>query len=226
MLKERELETLRQIARGIAGQFGPNCEVVIHEISDRSADSSIVAIENGHVTGRKVGDGPSHVVLEQLGHENDAAEDQVAYLTRTKDGKLLKSTSMYIRDADGRVAAILGINFDISMLQMLDTGLHNFIVPDEQRQQEPEKITLNVSDLLDDLIRQADELVGKPVALMTREDKVKAIRYLNKTGALMITRSGDKIARHFGISKYTLYSYLDGMKTGGETHEKNRSDDL
>ena len=48
------------------------------------------------------------------------------------------------------------------------------------------------------------------------DDKVKAIRYLSKSGALMITKSGDKIAKHFGISKYTLYSYLDNSKTGGE----------
>ena len=63
--------------------------------------------------------------------------------------------------------------------------------------------------------RQADELVGKPVALMTKDDKVKAIRYLSNSGALLITKSGDKIAKHFGISKYTLYSYLDNSKTGG-----------
>lgn len=53
----RLLDMLGQIAKGIAAQFGPNCEVVVHEISDKSAYSSIVAIENGHVSGRKVGDG-------------------------------------------------------------------------------------------------------------------------------------------------------------------------
>ena len=83
------LDLLEQIAKAIAAQFGSNCEVVIHELSGKSAYSSIVAIENGHVTGRKVGDGPSHVVLEQLGHEDDSAKDQLAYLTRTKDGKIL-----------------------------------------------------------------------------------------------------------------------------------------
>ena len=51
------LEMLEQIAKAIAAQFGSNCEVVIHELSGKSAYSSIVAIENGHVTGRKVGDG-------------------------------------------------------------------------------------------------------------------------------------------------------------------------
>ena len=215
MLSQQSMDALKQIAKGIALQFGANCEVVIHEISDKSAYSSIVAIENGHVTGRKVGDGPSHVVLEQLGHEDDNVRDQFGYLTRTKDGKSLKSTSVYIRDESGRVAAILGINYDISMMQMLDGALHAFITPDQPERKEPERITLNVADLLDDLIRQADELVGKPVALMTKDDKVKAIRYLNSTGALLITKSGDKIAKHFSISKYTLYSYLDTSKTGG-----------
>lgn len=215
MLNQAEMDALKQIARGIAQQFGANCEVVIHEISDKSAYSSVVAIENGHVTGRKVGDGPSHVVLEQLGRGDNQVADQVAYLTRTKDGKILKSTSIYIRDAEGNVAAILGINYDISTLQMFESNLHSFITVDQQIQREPERITLSVSELLDDLIRQADELVGKPVALMTKDDKVKAIRYLNSSGALLITKSGDKIAKHFGISKYTLYSYLDTNKTGG-----------
>ena len=199
------LELLEQIAKAIAAQFGSNCEVVLHELSGKSAYSSIVAIENGHVTGRKVGDGPSHVVLEQ----------QLGYLTRTKDGKILKSSSVYIRDETGKVTGILGINYDISMMQLFENSLHDFISADQQASREPERITLNVADLLDDLIRQADELVGKPVALMTKDDKVKAIRYLSNSGALLITKSGDKIAKHFGISKYTLYSYLDNSKTGG-----------
>ena len=58
------------MARGLAAQFGSNCEVVVHEISERSTSHSVVAIENGHVSGRKLGDGPSQVVLEQLGKGN------------------------------------------------------------------------------------------------------------------------------------------------------------
>lgn len=216
MLSQKEMDNLKQIAKAIAGQFGKNCEVVIHEISDKSAYSSIVAIENGHVTGRKIGDGPSHVVIEQLGRGDDDAADEVGYLTRTPDGKILKSTSIYIRDEAGKIGAILGINFDISMMQMAQDSLCDFICPQQSQQKEPERITLNVADLLDDLIRQADELIGKPVALMTKDDKARAVRFLSNSGALMITKSGDKIAKHFGISKYTLYSYLDSSKTGGE----------
>ena len=68
MLRESERETLCRIAKAIAAQFGSNCEVVVHEISECSTSNSIIAIENGHVSGRKLGDGPSQVVLEQLGN--------------------------------------------------------------------------------------------------------------------------------------------------------------
>ena len=55
---------------------------------------------------------------------------------------------------------------------------------------------------------------GKPVALMNKDDKVRAIRFLNESGAFLVTKSGDKVAKYFGISKYTLYSYIDANKDG------------
>ncbi|MGL6217352.1 MAG: helix-turn-helix domain-containing protein, partial [Lacrimispora sphenoides] len=39
-----------------------------------------------------------------------------------------------------------------------------------------------------------------------------AIQYLNDAGAFLITRSGDKVSNYFGISKFTLYSYMDTNK--------------
>lgn len=44
MLSEGEMNTLRQLAKAIASQFGSACEVVVHELSERSAYNSIVAI--------------------------------------------------------------------------------------------------------------------------------------------------------------------------------------
>ena len=97
MLKDSEFETLQKLAKGIAAQFGSDCEGVGHRLSEETMEHSIVAIENGHVTGRKVGDGPSHVVLEQLGKKIDPnLNDHLCYLTRTRDGKLLKSSSINI----------------------------------------------------------------------------------------------------------------------------------
>ena len=65
-METKRLESLKQIADGIAAQFGSNCEVVIHEVSSSRMDHSIVYIVNGHVSGRKIGDGASQVALEQM----------------------------------------------------------------------------------------------------------------------------------------------------------------
>ena len=219
MLKNFELDALKKIAKGVAAQFGANCEVVIHEISPNSAEHSIIAIENGHVTGRKVGDSSSQVVLEQIGKTLDAesAEDRFCYLTKTPGGKLLKSSTTYIRDEQGKVAALFCINFDVSSLNMAANVLQELAAP-QDLQSAPERISPNVNDVLDDLIEHSTRLIGKPVELMTKDDKMRAIRFLSERGALLITKSGDKIAKHFGISKYTLYSYLD------QKQEEKRND--
>ena len=208
-----KLELLRQVAAGIAAQFGSNCEVAIHDLS-RDPDRSIVFIANGHVSGRKVGDGASNVVMEQLRTQDPEPKDHLCYLTKTPDGKILKSSTVYIRDRKGKVSAILAINYDISRLILMEEALHDLVSTGEEVPAEPERIT-NVNDLLDELIQQSVALVGKPAAVMNKEDKVKAIQFLSQNGAFLITKSGDKVAKYFGISKYTLYSYIDMNKQEG-----------
>ena len=48
-LESNRLEMLKQIADALAAQFGPNCEVVIHDLSAQNAEHPIVYIVNGHV---------------------------------------------------------------------------------------------------------------------------------------------------------------------------------
>ena len=210
-----KLEMLRQVAVGIAAQLGSGCEAVVHDLS-KHPDHSIVAIVNGHVSGRKVGDGASNVVMEQLENNDQSPKDHLCYLMKTPDGKILKSSTVYIRNSKGKVSAILAINYDISKLMIVEDAVRELISTPEPQQTEPEKI-VNINDVLDDLIQQSVALVGKPAALMTKEDKMKAIRFLNRNGAFLVTRSGDKIAKYFGISKYTLYSYIDTKQEGKNT---------
>ncbi|MEM1484215.1 helix-turn-helix transcriptional regulator [Oscillospiraceae bacterium PP1C4] len=203
------LNFLKQLAKGISQQFGSNCEVVVHDLSDNNVDSSIVAIENGHVTSRKVGDGPSHVVLEALHGDRSNLQDHLNYLTKTKDGKILKSSTIYVRDEYGDATGIFSINYDITSLLMVEDALKSLTVSEQPAEKEPERISQNVNDLLEELIEQSVRNVGKPVALMNKDDKIKAIQFLNNTGAFLITKSGDKVSKYFSISKYTLYSYID-----------------
>lgn len=205
------LTILKQIATAIAEQFGPDCEVVIHDLKTKNPEHSIVFIINGHISNRQIGDGPSSVVFDALHKNPESLEDSSGYLMKTSDGRILKSSTIFIRDNKSVIHYILGINFDITKLTMIDSALHALVTPVNE-DVKPKEITRSVNDLLDQLIEQSVELVGKPVALMNKDDKVTAIQFLNDAGAFLITKSGDKVANYFGISKYTLYSYIDVNK--------------
>ena len=198
-----------RLAKAIAQQFGSNCEVVVHDLESNDPESSIVAIENGHVSGRQIGDGPSYVVLDALKGDRSNLQDHLAYLTKTKDGKILKSSTIYIRDDFGMARGIFSINYDITLMLSMENALRAFTATDEP---EAAPISRSVSDLLDELITQSVEVVGKPPALMSKEEKIRAIQFLNDSGAFLITKSGDKVCKFFGISKYTLYSYIEEAK--------------
>ena len=210
-MEDLTFTTLKQLARGLAGQFGSNCEIVIHDLSKEHIDNSIVHIENGHVTGRKLGGGPSNAVIEAIRKSPDDLKDQYAYLTRTDNGRILKSTTVYIKGEDGRPRYVFAINYDITNLLALESTIKSLTALNENDSpgSAPTHIPMDVNQLLDELIAQSVELVGVPVAYMTKEDKIKAIQFLNDSGAFLITKSGDKVSKFFGISKYTLYSYVN-----------------
>ncbi|MDO4573178.1 MAG: helix-turn-helix transcriptional regulator [Clostridia bacterium] len=207
-----DLDFLKRLAEGLAIQFGESCEVLVHDLRGDDAAHTIVAIENGHVSMRNAGDGASRTALEAMQRRNDPElRDSFGYLTKTRDGRILKSSTLHIRNAEGVVEGLLSINYDITELLMAERAVST-LLNHKQEARAPERIPTNVNDLLDDLIEQSVAMVGKPVAMMNKEDKIAAIQFLSRAGAFLVTKSGDKVSKYFGISKYTLYSYIDAKK--------------
>ena len=210
------LGLLKQLSAAVAAEFGQNCEVVVHDVSGAHRAHTIVAIENGHVSSRALGDGPSRVVWEALRTDPKKLRDHLCYLTQTEDGRILRSSTVFVRDSAGeKVAAVFAINYDITSMVLAEGVLKELTTTPEAGDQ-PEKIVQNVNDLLDELIRQSVALTGKPVALMTKEDKVRALQFLNDAGAFLITKSSEKVCKFFGITKYALYRAIDASGQNGE----------
>ena len=206
------LDFLKQLAHGLAIQFGSSCEIAIHDLKTKDLEKSIVYIENGHVSNRQTGDGPSGIVLETLQSDPSTIHDKLSYLTKTEDGRILKSSTFYIRDDDGSISCIFSLNYDITAFTAASTAIQSLIATKDNLPDltgdSPRQITHNVNELLDLLIEQAVAKVGKPVAMMNKDDKVAVVQYLDHAGAFLITKSGDKVSSYLGISKFTLYSYM------------------
>ena len=206
------LDFLKQLAHGLAIQFGSSCEIAIHDLKTKDLEKSIVYIENGHISNRQTGDGPSGIVLETLQSDPSTIHDKLSYLTKTEDGRILKSSTFYIRDDDGSISYIFSLNYDITAFTAASTAIQSLIATKDKLPDltgdSPRQITHNVNELLDLLIEQAVAKVGKPVAMMNKDDKVAVVQYLDHAGAFLITKSGDKVSSYLGISKFTLNSYM------------------
>lgn len=200
-----EMTFFRSLLKMLASQWGEICEIVLHDWS-QGYEKTIVAIENSHITGRQVGDCGSNLGLEVMrGTVEDG--DRYNYVTQTEKGKTLKSSTMYIKDNNGKAIGALCINVDISNLITAQRALEDLVLP--EKNDVTEYFASNVNDLLGFLIRESIQKVGKPVNTMTKEDKIEMLKYLDEKGAFLISKSGAKICKVMDISKYTLYSYLD-----------------
>ena len=71
---------------------------------------------------------------------------------------------------------------------------------------------------------QISNVLGRrnPVEKLTKADKLKFLDYLDKKGAFLISKSGDRVCDHLHISKFTLYKYLEivrGENNGSDLDE-------
>ena len=148
MNNDYSFDFLKRLAKGISAQFGRNCEVVIHDLSSGNIDYPIIFIENGDVTHRTTSTSASRVVLNALKHVSEPLEDKLNYITKTHDGKILKSSTIYIRDNDNKPIGIFSINYDITELTIAKNCIDSLISHKEDID-DADKIPQNVNQLLD-----------------------------------------------------------------------------
>ena len=229
----------QQLLSMLENQFGNRCEIILHDLT-KEYDHTIVDIRNGHITNRKIGDCGSNLGLEVLrGTVQDG--NRYNYVVTTRDGKILRSSTLYIRNSNDEVVGCLCINTDITETVRFEEFLKQYnqynpstaqmygqTVP-AAMQGEPvqsqahtvsdtgEVFANDVSQVLEYLISEADRLIGKPVAQMKREDKIEFIRFLDKKGAFLITKASEKVYEHLKISRFTLYNYLDAVRRDSDS---------
>lgn len=221
--RERKLvvETLKGIVEGLQRIIGRNVEIVLHDLS--RPGHSVVAIANGQITGRSVGSpiisGPfDDVALERLMSGEDVGSGEAYsivsdYRTRARTGRELDSTSIVLRDETGRAYAAFCINADRSKLRELETLVRGFVGAEaSEAEAESDADTSNVDGLVNEIIQSGIASTGKQVAAMSREDKVEAVRYMNGRGLFLIRSSVDLVASSLGVSRFTIYNYLDELK--------------
>jgi hypothetical protein len=137
-----------------------------------------------------------------------------------------------IVDADGTVVASFGsaetagarpsriglpgstcsvaLEIDVAALRGADRVLHDLAgAPSDAAIGLP-----NLERALDDLLVAGVASIGQPIAEMSRAQKQLLVKFLDERGAFALRKSVEAVADVLGVSRFTVYNYLDASRAG------------
>lgn len=217
--QERQLTlTVLKAALQALGSVAPrNLEILLHDLDN--PEHSVIAIVNGHLSGRRVGS-PILAAPEQdqgfkalmhAGRTQDGCEPVVLpdYPTTLK-GRTLRSATAIFRDSGGHPFASLCVNTDITGLDAAMTFLQHFqplgALPDTHPPREAADMTLLMSEIIQDSLQRSGR--GR----MNKQAKVEAVRVMQERGLFIVKGGVEKAADALGVTRYTIYNYLEQLR--------------
>ena len=202
------LEAMKLIVEGLRDAIGPDCEVVLHDLRDTR--STIIALA-GDLTHRDIGGPPTDLLLRLL-HEGKTDEHAVNYEARSDDGKMLRSSTLFLKDETGATVGSLCINVDITYAQHFKHWISSFCEVRELFASDTapsERFPRDVHTVLETALSEAIESVGVPVVALRKQDRLRIVEILASKGIFSIRSSLVYVARRLNVSRATIYNYLE-----------------
>lgn len=196
------LQQLKQVADGLGKTFAPFCEVVVHDLLDPA--HAVLAIHN-NLSGREVGDPATELGLARI---MDPEFDQVLanYPNRFSDGRQAKSTSVGIKDSNGRYVAALCMNIDLTVFQGFQGMLSQFATL-EKEGAAPETLDPVGAEAIRSRIDQFAARMATTARALKAEDRRVLVKELKAAGLLDVRRAMNVVAAHLGVSRASVYNY-------------------
>ncbi|MFW5787940.1 MAG: helix-turn-helix transcriptional regulator [Halanaerobiales bacterium] len=205
---KKELKSFIPVVKGLGKTLGKHFEIVLH---DMTREASIVAIENSHISDRKVGDKAPELLKNMLNSIKEDEDMVLNYVIKTEEGRPLKSSTILIRDDDNQIIGAFCINIDLTNIKIAQKFLNELSDIEEEKSLR-DKFPEDVEDFLEIVIQNSLEEVDKPVHLLTKEDKLKIVEYLDENNAFSIKDTINTLAQELNVSRYTIYNYLDEVR--------------
>lgn len=196
--------------------LGANTEIILHDIINY--EHSIVHIINGHISNRKIGDPITDLVLEFMTTESKGNKQFICnYNSKTIEGRLLYSSTFFIRNEKNVIVGALCLNSDYhefkKSLSFITSLLPNYVDEKivslnnikENLNSNPQELTLNK---IDNIISQFDVIPNR----MTTTEKTDVITALNECGVFNIRGSVQEVAKKLHMSEPSIYRYIKKIK--------------
>jgi predicted transcriptional regulator YheO len=209
------LNTLRQLVVPLVDVIPGDCEVVLHDLS--LLPNSVVAIA-GDITGRTVGSPSTDRLLRA--HVRGEYRTETGYYSMLPDGRELCCSTMIFRDSADLPVAALCVNADMRNWRLLADLAHSMmpVKPEagtETGDNSGEEFLRDVDELAARLLGQAIANAEIPVRLMRKSHKIAVVQDLRDRGFFMMKESVERAANALGVTRFTIYNYLNELDAAG-----------
>ena len=220
-----KLKPFVQLVDFLADFLGDDAEIVLHDMTDYHC--SVVAIRNGHISGRHIGSPISDMSLSMV---RDKAWKDASYRVNYKgtsiSGEILRCATYFIRDEKQELIGLLCINMNCQKLlearDILDhlTQITPLVGSSESDDREIEEdFSVDVKDLVVSHLRRITAIPLEDLKKLRRQKKIELVEKLHDMGTFMIKGTIWEVANIFSVSVPTIYRYLATIRK--EHKDKN-----
>lgn len=215
-MNQELLNKYEKLGLFLSSSLGNNVEIVIQSVSPEN--SGIVAIFNGNVSGRKIGDPLTRFALKMIEDEVYKEKDfLVGYKGRSKDSdKVIRSSTYFIKDEKDSLVGMFCINRDITeykkgaeMLLSLAGMSEYAIIEEDTIGSYTEDISDTIQEIIEKLVSEFNISLDNQ---LSKNQKIKLISGLKKKGVFNVKGSVVEVAAALNISEPSVYRYLSKIK--------------
>ncbi len=230
-MQDADKELLRQYARlteFLGRALGPDYEVALHDLTD--TNRSLIAIANGHISGRRVGAPLTNRALSILRDKSYEHSDyRIHDYGLSVNGKELRSNTLFIKQG-GRLIGMLCINFDDSRYRAVAgeilglchpdafvASVASAALPDEPdvlpARSVPEMFSDSPEAVVKDAVNRELERRGVTPERLNADERAEIITALDTGGIFLIKGAVKDVAAALGCSQASVYRYLARHKS-------------
>ncbi|MFS2223843.1 transcriptional regulator [Pantoea sp. B65] len=218
--KDKLISEMSAVMEALASVSGQHMEIVLHDLE--RPEASVLRIVNGHVSGRQVGssllDGPENdmgfmgLMDQEISPEKSDPSVFTNYHSVGPKGRSLRSSTVLFRDLNGKATLSLCFNADYSAVEATREALAQLIPAVSVS--EDSKTGLETK--MNEIIRTCIPPTGQLRTGATKKEKVEIVRQMQEKGLFIVRGGVEMAARVLGVSRYTVYNYLDEIKNSSQ----------
>ncbi len=202
---EKQIRQVEPLIKAVVELFKPFVEAAVHDLNK----GTVVAIYN-NISKRKVGE---RSPIKELGVATKEFPDYFPpYYKMNFDGRVLKCTSITLRDEKGEARGLVCFNVDTSSVKGLFDTLSLFLGSGKEGKNPVEAGGGSFEEQAKTLMDQFLQERSLSSELLSRDEKRDLIQFFYRKGIFNYKKAPQEIASWLKVSRASIYNYIKEME--------------